>query len=289
MKLNSKQFNSIYIFCILHYGIVNSDEIYRLILRYDHTFKKKDLIQDLTKRLGKRNSLYFMGVTKNKVFFLFDNRYKKAPDLIAEYENLRDHATNSYYLPDFFEDLLVYTPKNIEKHKLVFDKNHLALIQAYFDEHLTFKKLERMREEAGNFAVDLLLKHIRRLSFNPHPFNFDLFFSDLTSYVYMSIGQFEFRSLVEEINALLNTVRFPAYNGYTAKELSKVNELILVKVHDESSFLLALEDALRKYSNYYDLFFEYCFGMLFVSPYTRRKIDELLEKYRPSYNIEIKD
>ena len=105
----------------------------------------------------------------------------------------------------------------------------------------------------------------------------------------MSIGQFEFRSLVEQINLLLDTVRFPAYNGYTVKELSKVNELILVKVHDESSFLLALEDALRKYSNYYDLFFEYCFGMLFVSPYTRRKIDELLEKYRPSYNIEIKD
>lgn len=289
MKLNSKQFNSIYIFCILHYGIVNSDEIYRLILRYDPTFKKKDLIQDLTKRLGKTSSLYFMGVTKNKVFFLFDNRFKKAPDLIAEYENLRDYATNSYYLPDFFEDLLVYTPKNIEKHKLVFNKDYLTLIYAYFNEHLTFKKLDRMMEPAGNFAVDLLLKHIRRVCFDPKPFDFELFFSQLTSYVYMDFGKFEFKSLIEQINVLIENTRIPAYNGYQQKELDKVIELLLVKVHDESSFLLSLENALEKYPNYYDLFFEYCFGMLFVSSHARRKIDELLEKYRPSYNIEIKD
>ena len=211
MKIKAKYYREFYLACIKLYGIINSDNAFRIFKKYYPDALKSDFINDLKSRLLTFSRDYVIWKTTKR------NTYMITSDITDEEEIdalVKLQADKPFYMPESYSDFLSAAnyetwKKDNEKdvNKLINiikrSKGNIDYIKAETIVMILYEDVRCMEHFEGYNPIEMILKRLALWDCEIKESLIDDFFNVL--------------------KVVLNDIRYPSNRGYTPNELCKMS------------------------------------------------------------------
>lgn len=287
MRINKNIFDSIYLYCVLYFGGIDSFDLFLIIKKYKPNFKMETLLRDLSRKINSTNDFYGIQQVNEKRFIIYNKELNDVINKVDFIKSLRRSCTSSFALPDFFEDFLKYNFSNASQYKIIYDKELMEDIKLKFDEHFKYFNPTCHKESVGEYVKNVIDELIMKDKYVSDNFRYEELFDILDRNIYTSISEEELEDCFNLQDLIFSLIR-PGTKGYSVKELIEIDECYLSKIKNFSEYKKILEEILKKEPEYYDILYKFFFGFLDLKYNDVKIIKQIFIKYRPRLNIEIK-
>ena len=207
MKLKAKQYREFIIGCINLYGIIDSNDAFKILKTYYPDATKKEFLEDLKERNHRFTKDYSIWTTskRNTYLITFDRIDDEEIDYLLDLQN-----DKPFYIPQTYEQFLkaiTYETFKNENKKLIND----------FIKFLA-KNHEKHNSKLADITLSVLYEDIRDMDkikdINPVEICLKRF--NLWGY---KIDDDNIDEYVFYLQEMMNSIRYYANRGYTPKEL----------------------------------------------------------------------
>ena len=207
MKISQKEFNSLFKAMVKIYGVIETDEIYKLLIHYYDSVTKKEIVEQVKKFYIKPKKDYFAAKIKYKnAYFLINNELKDETIDSIIYER----SGKPLYIPETKEDLL----------KFGHDPNMTELEDGLYSELNRFlcKRYKGEDKEYNTFMITLYLFYENRTIQNTTGI-----IKELMDFGYSFEEEKDLRKFLDLWMRVINNTKMFANKGYSPNELHKMS------------------------------------------------------------------